>query len=141
MHLVPETTPNIPFITEKTVLALLHGKLFITSGAQFFYKELKRLGFLTYDEIIDYSFDQVEDCAIRQEMIVDQIVNLTRDPSKFNDIYKLIEPKIKVNQTRALNFACNRIYYDSMSKLYTDFLNVSDNRNNLSQLKTRLDIK
>ena len=109
LQIVPETSTLIPFITEKTVIPLLYKKVFISIGSQNFYKELTKFGFVLYDEIIDYSFDKEQDYHIRVDMILSQVARLVKDPSKFNNIYEMLRPKLEYNQKKALELAYKSI--------------------------------
>ena len=65
-----------PFITEKLFKPLLEGHPFIVFGALGYYKQLHKLGFKTFDSIIDESFDSEPDIQKRGDMIVQQIFNV-----------------------------------------------------------------
>ena len=59
IELVYETvnTADTFYITEKTLRPIQYGKLFIVIGANDFEKHLKSMGFDTFDDVIDKSYD------------------------------------------------------------------------------------
>lgn len=65
-----------PFITEKTYKSLLAGHPFIIISSPGFYQELHRLGFQTFPDLIDESFDQEPNHQTRIKLIVDQVEKL-----------------------------------------------------------------
>ena len=63
--LVSETSPNLRFLTEKTVKPILARRLFIVLGGQFYLEGLRSLGFKTFGNIIDESYDTIENENLR----------------------------------------------------------------------------
>lgn len=103
-HVIPETVASKVFITEKTCSVLLGAKLFLVQGDKGFHQTLSDLGFMLYDEIIDYSFDNIEDMEERTKAMLDQaekVINL----KDYNDVYKRLYDKLKHNQQHALSLA------------------------------------
>lgn len=99
-ELVTESTPHIQFITEKTVRNLLLKKPFVILGAKGIHKTLTDLGFKLYDEVIDYSFDDIDDLHLRTEAYVNNIHSILRhDPQ---ELYELLLPKLTHNYHRAM---------------------------------------
>jgi hypothetical protein len=73
--------PGPFFITEKTAKVLLGQRLFIMFGPQHTLKFLKELGFQTFDNVIDESYDNCTDASSRFKMAFDQVEYLsTIDP-------------------------------------------------------------
>lgn len=60
------------FFTEKTVKAILAHRLFVIISGRWFLRNLKTLGFKTFDSIIDESYDEVEDDQQRWTMALQQ---------------------------------------------------------------------
>lgn len=71
--LISESSSTVLDISEKTFTAIHAKKPFILFGAPHIHKVLKELGFKTFDNVFDYSFDDVEDINIRLDMILDQL--------------------------------------------------------------------
>jgi hypothetical protein len=75
--LVTETVYEYPysFRTEKIAKALAMGHPFIVASSVGFYRDLRNLGFRTFDTVIDESFDLVENHQDR----MDRIYNIVQD--------------------------------------------------------------
>lgn len=67
---------NYSFFTEKIVKPILARRLFIAAGGQYYLRNLRSLGFKTFDGIIDESYDTVADPAQRATLINEQIAYL-----------------------------------------------------------------
>ena len=126
-ELVQETHIDIPFITEKTFKPLLIGKPFISNACKGFHtKYLKDLGFELYDEIIDYSFDNLP-LEKRMDYIIKEISNLVKQD--WNLLYAKIQDKLKYNQQRVIEIVESKIGVpDLKTKLecYQYFNNITD---------------
>ena len=110
-QLVSETCPRTKFITEKTVTPLLVGKPFLVAGAPGLHKLLKDLGFELYDELFDYSFDDIVDTAHRFNKIceiIKPITNLSLDQCR--SLHSKIQDKIIHNRTRVVELAYDQNY-------------------------------
>ena len=93
---IGEATHFVPFITEKTVRPLLMKKPFFVLGCYQYSDYLKKLGFELYDEIIDYSYDQISDLELRSEQFVLNLNNILRE-TDYNFLYKKLYKKIEHN--------------------------------------------
>lgn len=105
-HIVSETTSvinNIPMISEKTAIPLFYKKPFLVLGASSHHKKLADLGFKLYDEIIDYSFDEVEDLTQRATMLANEITKLVG--CDYSNIYNTLRSKIEFNYNLAVEIA------------------------------------
>ena len=69
---------NWSFYTEKIVKPILAQRLFLVVAGKHYLKNLKQLGFKTFDSIIDESYDNQDVLEVRIKMIVDQIHRLTQ---------------------------------------------------------------
>jgi hypothetical protein len=77
--------------TEKTAKAFLGKRIFVAFCCQHFLKNLKILGFKTFDSIIDESYDEVEDTVQRFDLAWQQIRKLSlSDPCDVYDKVSLI---------------------------------------------------
>jgi hypothetical protein len=91
------------FYTEKIVKPILAGRMFIVIAGKDFLKNLRTLGFKTFDSIIDESYDSESDSERRWSMALDQVKYLsTIDPA---DVY--IKIKDIVEHNRQLMLAPN----------------------------------
>jgi hypothetical protein len=76
--LVAETNidNHYSFYTEKTVKPILARRLFIVLSGQYALRNLRRIGFRTFDGIIDESYDEIEDSLERCRMALAQMDRL-----------------------------------------------------------------
>lgn len=84
--LVSETVFEHPssFRTEKFYKPVLIGHPFIVCANRGFYQDIKNLGFQTYDQWIDESFDSIDDGQTRIDRLINEVSwLLTQDLSKF----------------------------------------------------------
>lgn len=70
---VTESQWNTVFVTEKTVMASLRRKPWIMIGGVGQNQFMKQIGFMLMEDIIDYSFDKIEDVTERSIKAVDQL--------------------------------------------------------------------
>lgn len=99
LHVVVEATSDISILSEKTCNPILLKKPFLALGAKGFNKELVNLGFKLYDEVFDYSFDDVDDIYERTQKFV---LNLCRLETYDNNIlYDILFEKIYHNYENA----------------------------------------
>jgi hypothetical protein len=99
LHVIAEATTTVPFITEKTVVPILYKKPFITIADKNFSSNLRNLGFELFDEIIDYSYDSIDNLENRAEAMVKNILPLLKED--YNKLYKKLLPKLEHNYNRA----------------------------------------
>jgi hypothetical protein len=108
INLVSESTTDTLFLTEKTYHAVLAEKPFLVQGCKGIHAYLSNLGFEMYDEIFDYSFDEVSNDQQRTEMIVENFKKLVNED--LNEINKLLSYKSIRNKQRAIQIIKNREY-------------------------------
>ena len=78
------------FISEKVVKPLVGFQPFIVLGPYGYLKELKRLGFKTFDFIWDESYDDEVDFEKRYDKVLKLILSINKkDISEVNEMYKL----------------------------------------------------
>ncbi len=107
-HLVSEGMDDGMFITEKTVIPIMHKKPFIVQGIQNFHKVLKDdLKFELYDEIFDYEFDQWDDFTKRTDAVIENIKRILDED--FVKLYQKLYPKIQYNQNRMLEIVNQKV--------------------------------
>jgi|688.fasta_scaffold05584_29 hypothetical protein len=73
--LVTETcySNDFSFYTEKTCKPILSRRLFVVFAGQYHLRNLRRMGFLTFGDIIDESYDQEPDPEYRWNQAFDQV--------------------------------------------------------------------
>ena len=76
--LVAETnySNHYSFYTEKTVKPMLARRLFVVLSGQYQLRDLRRIGFQTFDDVIDETYDTVEDNEARFKLAMDQVAYL-----------------------------------------------------------------
>lgn len=103
ISLVAEANMKAHFITEKTWMPVFFGRPFIIFGPAGIHKEMATLGFKMYDEIFDYSFDDIENMEERCQAIMDVLTSLvTQD---LLDLRNKIQPKLDHNAKLAYDIA------------------------------------
>jgi len=104
--LVSESSVNHCFLTEKTAIPLLLEQPFIVQGARGFHNFLKLLGFELYDEIFDYSFDNLDCFVLRTDKIIENIQKLKS--KNIDHLKDQIAKKAKRNRITALKISANK---------------------------------
>lgn len=88
VNIVTETAPAWPsfFITEKTFKPIVNLQPFIIMGLPGMLTELRSLGYQTFPEIFDESYDNIEDTPLRIEMVVNQVKQICQ--ISIDDLHK-----------------------------------------------------
>ena len=111
--IISETNDNDTdvFITEKLWKAILMKHVFVVHGNHHYLKKLKELGFKTFDNVIDESYDNEKDKNVRIEKIVAAVLDI-RD----KNAYQLYE------QTEAIRVHNQRWFWNknAISKVVND---------------------
>jgi hypothetical protein len=113
-HVITEATCVTPFLTEKTAIPLLLKKPFMIIGSQYYNKKLIELGFKIYDELVDYSYDNVEDLHERTRLFVNNVHKIVDCNS--TEMYKTLLPKIEHNYNRALEIIKDTTFVPNIIK-------------------------
>ena len=93
--IVCETSYEYFFVTEKTLRPLDSKKPFIVFSCYNFHNKLKKYGFKLYDEIIDYSFDNIIDTKERFDMQIYELKKLLKYTPE--EIYNITKEKVDFN--------------------------------------------
>lgn len=112
---VTECSHETIMISEKTATPIILKKPFVTLSAPHFNKYLQKLGFVLYDEIIDYSFDNIEDLDTRTHEFVKNMEKISKI-TNFDEIYNLLKPKIEFNYQNFLKIINDRSFIPSEIK-------------------------
>jgi hypothetical protein len=89
--IVTESRPTDLFFSEKTAKPILAKRMFVFFGAQHSLGTLHKLGFKTFSNIIDESYDDIADDNKRWEMALEQVkFLLNQDPVKISEKIALI---------------------------------------------------
>lgn len=127
-HLVGEANINVHFISEKTILPILLKKPFACISKKGYNKRLTDLGFVLYDELIDYSYDDYDDVVDRADILCKSIANMSNN---YTELYEMLRPKIEHNYNRCLEIIHDKFYVpqiifdrvqtvDKNEKMFTD---------------------
>lgn len=103
---ISESNVDCLFVTEKTFIPIFHKRPFIVYGPPNFQKYLKSKGYQLFDEIIDYSFDEIDDNEVRADMMMQQVEKICN-----HDIYELksrLQPKVEHNFRNMMNDVVSR---------------------------------
>jgi len=105
------------FLTEKTFKPIKHGQLFFIAGCAGSLRELRDLGYRTFDNVLDTGYDQIENNSERWRLLLRSIKHAQRDLHK---IYQSAIKDIEHNQqlflerkTQRLNNLVDKIYEKS----------------------------
>ena len=93
--LIAESTMDAIFTTEKTYIAILHRRPFLIFGAPNANLYMKTLGFKLFENIIDYSFDTIDDDTERCKQYMQQVKNLTT--YNLNELKNEVMPIVNYN--------------------------------------------
>ena len=92
-------------LSDKTCKVLGFSKPFLVIGCPGWYKAFKKLGFVLYDELFDYSFDEIESFRYRHKAIMTQIKDiLNMDRDILNKKLLNIQVKIEYNKRQLLEY-------------------------------------
>lgn len=82
LDIVAETVFDYPYpyITEKTLRPISSKRPFIVLGSKGILELLQRKGFLTFDKIIDESYDQIDNPSDRFDSVTDSIKTFVSQP-------------------------------------------------------------
>lgn len=110
-----EDTQRTIFLSEKIFKVMMCSHPFMVLGNKHSLKELKKLGYKTFDKWIDESYDEMDDCA-RFEKIIDNLKKIVSIKDKISwfkemeDVIKHNRNQIKVNTTKNISYAFQSVY-------------------------------
>jgi len=84
------------FFTEKIAKPIAAQRLFVVFSGQGFLRNLRSMGFRTFDGIIDEGYDLVEDCDLRFDLAMEQVNWLCSQPQEY--ILARIQPIVEHNK-------------------------------------------
>ena len=84
------------FPTEKIAKPIIAGRIFLVSAGKNYLKNLKSLGFKTFDTIIDESYDQLDEFEQRNSTIIAELERLQK--LDIVDLYRKAMPILQHNQ-------------------------------------------
>lgn len=123
IEIVSETDAMSDYwFTEKTARCLATGKPFVLISGPNSLAELKNLGFLTFDSVLDESYDKESNPTDRIFKALTSLNNLYTDPNKQHKIKTLYD--IAKQNITLYNHIRHNLYYDYPNiQLHPDFKN------------------
>jgi len=101
---------NGVLLTEKTFKPIKNAQPFIIFGAKGSLKLLRDMGYKTFDDVLDNSYDEIENTTERFKTAIDMVLNLLDNPSfLLKDIYIKCKEDIIHNQNLFLSSKEDRL--------------------------------
>jgi hypothetical protein len=119
--IVAETYWDLDFVllSEKTIKPLMAKRLFVMFGGVGYLAHLHRLGFQTFDGIIDESYDLEPDNITRWTRAFEQVEYLCNQPQEL--ILQKIQPILEHNYDLLITRDWNQEYEQAIVSAITDF--------------------
>jgi hypothetical protein len=119
INVITETTTDVPDISEKTWFSILHKRPFVILGYPGIHKKLKDMGFMLFNSIIDYSFDEITDVDLRITAIINNLKNLKN--CNYQEEFTKLLPMLEHNYVTFLKHISNKNNIpDLFFNYYTD---------------------
>jgi len=99
LEIVTETTVNAHFLTEKTIKPIASKMPFLTVSSPGYLKYLRNIGYKTFSNVFDESYDNITNTALRVQAIADTLATLVST----NQIYNLTNTCSDVLEHNALH--------------------------------------
>jgi hypothetical protein len=113
---------DFTFFTEKIIKPILAKRLFVVCAGQNYLSNLKKLGFKTFDIVIDESYDNEPNIEIRFFLALSQVEKLCT--KSFNEIYPQIKNILDHNAAVAKSLCSS--YPDNLTKEINEILDNAD---------------
>jgi hypothetical protein len=109
------------FISEKPIRPMIYFHPFIVLGNPNTLKRLKQLGFETFPEFFDETYDSIIDKDIRKKMVTENVIKLCQKPiEEIHQMYISVIPKLIHNRNLLVKFAKEK-------RLHNEFINYLTN--------------
>lgn len=117
VQIISESPDKGIILSEKTAIPLILGKPFLIANAAGYHKFLQEKGFKLYEEIFDYSFDEISDETLRYETMLENIKKLITVPlPELNYLKNKIKDKLIYNKKLAKEIAYDESLYPDIAK-------------------------
>jgi hypothetical protein len=100
------------FFTEKIVKPILAKRLFIVFSGQYYLRNLRKFGFMTFDGIIDERYDEVAEPVERFKLAIAQLEYLINQPQQ--QILNTIQSITEYNYTVMMNTNWNQLFLNQL---------------------------
>lgn len=84
LEIVAESTVNAHFLTEKTIKPLVSKMPFLTVSSPGYLKYLQNIGYKTFSDVFDESYDNITNTALRVQAIADTLATLVSTKQIYN---------------------------------------------------------
>ncbi len=92
---------ELTFITEKVFRPIMFGHPFIVASTPHYLKSLRELGYETFPELFDESYDSIEDDKERLTMIANEVTRLSTIPEhELRELVKSVKEKLVHNRAQ-----------------------------------------
>jgi len=127
--LVIESTDSVVFFSEKTWKPIRLGKPFLLFGHQYLHRELRKLGFFLFEDVVDYSFDEEPNTLKRAKLLAAELKRLST--LDLEELSFRMKPNVLFNKNKAKQLALIHrldrygliVKENSTFKHYTTYIN------------------
>jgi hypothetical protein len=119
INVITETTTDVPDISEKTWYSILHNRPFMILGYKGIHKQLQEMGFLLYDSLIDYSFDNLSNVDDRVNGIIENLKRLKK--LNYQEEFDKLIPIIEYNRSVFLKYMTSDNVPDKFFDYYKNY--------------------
>lgn len=108
-----------PFFTEKVMKSLAYGQAFLLFSSSGALKLLQNLGFKTFPDFFDESYDEIDSAQLRCEVIFREILRLSKlSDQEINRMHQAMIPRLQHNQD---------FFWEEWPKIYQrDIVDIKD---------------
>ena len=106
---------TLSFFSEKTAKPLIARRLFVAFTGYKFLQNLQQLGFQTFDNVIDESYDLIQDDESRYTAAFEQVKLLCSRPQ--HEIYDLVRDRVEHNYRLIMQRDWTKYAYDKIQRL------------------------
>ena len=106
------STGKFNFYTEKTAKPIIARRLFVVFASRYHLKNLRSLGFQTFDNVIDESYDEIEDNQQRWAVAFEQVKYLCKQDQ--NMVLSAIKSRVDHNYQLFMSTDWTQIAVDQM---------------------------
>lgn len=109
-HIIAETSVELPYISEKTYKIFNAGQIPIMSGPKGAIGHLRNLGFDVFDDIVDHSYDNIDDWKTRiltMHESLDKLITQDHEKIKFDTYQRRL-----YNQKRLTSIELQQLVFD-----------------------------
>jgi len=110
------------FYTEKTAKALLAKRLFVMFSGYKFLENLQQIGFQTFGNVIDESYDQIPDNQQRWSAAFEQVKKLCNMDQQ--EVFKKINPVVEHNYSLLMNTDWDQHMMNQIQQKINDYTTI-----------------